>query len=414
MSKVKKAKKPRKQKNHNNYEDTDENDIKDEPFEDDDSYDPNPGSKPSKYKKKVKPELKCTECEFVTTKACHMKTHRQSVHGNLKCPHCDFVTYSGHGYKHHLKRHESLHTCKICNKEVPESNYELHEAICGADGKCPACNYETKSSTEVNRYTSLYAHYQYYHMKDKHQYKCDKCDKTFPAPSFLKQHEIKIHQKFKEHMCDSCGKAFAAKKELINHLDTTAKCNPSLKLKCDICDIDFPHLKLLINHSEKEHNCAPPNALLCPHCPKAFSGEAGLKFHIEVNHLKTKPKRIRNTTKSVCDLCGKSFANKPNLKEHVRTKHEMLTPFECDQCNKKFGYEVTLKTHILNVHNKKSCKICGQVICNAFWLRKHMAKNHNIVSEESIKCDFCEQFFETNGAKNNHMQKVHGETKTTV
>ena len=76
-----------------------------------------------------------------------MKTHRQSVHGNLKCPHCDFVTYSGHGYKHHLKRHESLHTCKICNKEVPESNYELHEAICGADGKCPACNYETKSST---------------------------------------------------------------------------------------------------------------------------------------------------------------------------------------------------------------------------------------------------------------------------
>ena len=110
-----------------------------------------------------------------------------------------------------------------------------------------------------------------------------------------------------------------------------------------------------------------------------------------------------------CQLCQKTFTSGNNLEEHIKVKHENHTPQQCDECNRAFGRPHALKAHKYNMHKRSKCDICGQVLCNTFWLKRHMSAAHGIMPEGSFPCSHCSLFFSSKGAKDNHVKKQHAD-----
>ena len=97
------------------------------------------------------------------------------------------------------------------------------------------------------------------------------------------------------------------------------------------------------------------------------------------------------------------------MDEHIKVKHENNTPEQCDECNRAFGTPHALKAHKYNMHKRSKCEICGQSLCNTFWLKRHMSASHGIMPEGSIPCSHCPLFFSSKGAKDNHVKKQHAD-----
>ena len=93
----------------------------------------------------------------------------------------------------------------------------------------------------------------------------------------------------------------------------------------------------------------------------------------------------------------------------IKVKHENSTPEQCDECNRAFGTPHALKAHKYNMHKRSKCEICGQSLCNTFWLKRHMSASHGIMPEGSIPCSHCPLFFSSKGAKDNHVKKQHAD-----
>ena len=125
-------------------------------------------------------------------------------------------------------------------------------------------------------------------------------------------------------------------------------------------------------------------------------------------HRGTLPKQHSRKTYE-CPNCKKIFTSGNNLDEHIKVKHENNTPEQCDECNRAFGTPHALKAHKYNMHKRSKCEICGQSLCNTFWLKRHMSASHGIRPEGSIPCSHCPLFFSSKGAKDNHVKKQHAD-----
>ena len=110
-----------------------------------------------------------------------------------------------------------------------------------------------------------------------------------------------------------------------------------------------------------------------------------------------------------CKECNKTFSNGNNLDEHVKVKHENHTPEQCDQCARAFGTPHALKAHKYNMHRRVKCDLCGQSLCNSFWLKRHMSTAHGITPQNSFQCSHCPLFFNSKGSKDNHVKKQHAD-----
>ena len=133
-----------------------------------------------------------------------------------------------------------------------------------------------------------------------------------------------------------------------------------------------------------------------------------LELHKKRVHRGTLPKQHSRKTYE-CPTCKKTFTSGNNLDEHIKVKHENNTPEQCDECNRAFGTPHALKAHKYNMHKRSKCEICGQSLCNTFWLKRHMSASHGIMPEGSIPCSHCPLFFSSKGAKDNHVKKQHAD-----
>ena len=80
-----------------------------------------------------------------------------------------------------------------------------------------------------------------------------------------------------------------------------------------------------------------------------------------------------------------------------------------DNAKGAYGTVHSLKAHKYNMHKRSKCEICGQSLCNTFWLKRHMSASHGIMPEGSIPCSHCPLFFSSKGAKDNHVKKQHAD-----
>ena len=147
---------------------------------------------------------------------------------------------------------------------------------------------------------------------------------------------------------------------------------------------------------------------LCDECPKIYLKQRTLELHKRTVHRGLPPVKVYKR-KHTCPTCQKDFSSGNNLEEHIKVKHEKNTPEQCDECPRAFGTALALKAHKYNMHKRSKCDICGQSLCNTFWLKRHMSAAHGIVPEGSFKCSHCALFFSSKGAKDNHVKKQHSD-----
>ena len=102
--------------------------------------------------------------------------------------------------------------------------------------------------------------------------KCKVCDKPFPTPSALRNHEVK-HNPNLRRKCDQCIKDFATNGALQRHKsDVHEQKRP---FKCLICDKSFKQNCTLKRH-ELIHT---GEKVKCPKCPVEFTRKDSLIKH---------------------------------------------------------------------------------------------------------------------------------------
>ena len=214
-----------------------------------------------------------------------------------------------------------------------------------------------------------------------------------------------------------CGKGFNNKSEFLNH-QALPNCNfmtsKDVTFNCDKCSDTFNTVKGYIRHHEVLHGDFPANLdtgpiHLCDECPKIYLKQRTLELHKKRVHRGTLPTKQLHKKKYECPTCKKTFKSGTNFEEHVKVKHENSTPEHCDECNRSFGTPHALKAHKYNMHKRVKCDVCGQSLCNTFWLKRHMSSAHGIIPDGSVKCPHCPMFFNSEGSKDNHVKKQHAE-----
>lgn len=212
--------------------------------------------------------------------------------------------------------------------------------------------------------------------------------------------------------CDHCSIECKDEESLKKHFQSKHQ-----SYKCELCSQLISGLAYLTVHYRATHNTIPPECsdkpqFFCDKCPDIFFSKWGLKKHMEV-HADSKTKELLRLKKErkevikICPHCQKKFASHRNYLEHIKVVHEKLALFNCDECTRKFASKSKLTEHTRNVHTPVNCQVCGQQVCNAFMLKRHKAKAHNIVPDNVFHCEHCSLFFTTLKRLKYHLETKH-------
>ena len=300
--------------------------------------------------------LKCQECDAEFDCRSDLNRHVKEVHTtdcrSVKCDKCDHVSRNDTEHRNHLHTHRftkltnGSYQCNECKKILePGKKLRLHKHnycdLCSyscirlhqfynhkylihsiplpshyTQFKCDTCDYMTLYSGSLKNHQkmvhegktemcficgkdckSLYNHIKAMHPSDsmQHQFACDKCPKTFPYASGLKQHVDLVHLKQKSFVCEQCGKGFYTRIQFNEH-QALPNCNfmssTDVIFNCDKCQDTFDTLKGFIRHYQVMHGDFPPNlpkdstlhTLKCDECPKIFLKQCTLKSHKKKVH----------------------------------------------------------------------------------------------------------------------------------
>jgi hypothetical protein len=371
--------------------------------------------------------MSCSSCEDVFSKLIDLAEHCFMLHpndaGKYECPACRY-TCDGTQAKQRLTRHIRVQhetdkdrvDCPQCNRSIIQSNLSQHIQSMHTDNddkklKCSYDNCKYKSNDPIG----ISRHEQRVHNSRPSRFKCDKCSKGFEFASSLTQHVNKVHLKLKIYVCEKCGKGYNSRLFFLEH-QAKPSCSfmtsTDVIFDCDKCEDKFNTVKGYIRHHESMHGDFPTNlnagrVHLCDECPKIYLNKRTLEVHKKKIHYGTMKIYIPLKKKNKCSHCDKKFTNANNLEEHIKVKHEKHTPLNCDECTRSFGTQHALKTHKYNMHKRSRCEICGQSLCNTFWLKRHMSAAHGITPKGSYQCQYCPLFFNSKGAQDNHIEKQH-------
>ena len=368
-------------------------------------------------------EHKCFKCDKKYSSLVDLGVHLNNDHERTsketyQCPAC----IKSHATSTKLRLHiESVHLkvkskCPVCQKMVSPNNLRIHMEVAHKSDKvnkpfkCDECEF----SSHAKKY--LKQHISNCHKRDAFQHGCDQCDKKFAFPSLLQEHKLAVHQGLKTYMCDQCGKGFPKGSKSLFEKHVKYDCNPPVKSKpiamesipCSACEMSFAAKCNYIQHFQSAHGSLPPNykdieLFMCEQCSKLFTTNQSLKSHVlNVHSTNQSAKKKRS-----CPHCDKSFTQSAAYNEHIKVKHEKNMPFKCDQCHRSYGTRFGLRGHIINVHQRVKCKDCGQEICNAFMLKRHMASVHGIKPSNVHQCKHCPLFYRIKSILAKHVAKHH-------
>ncbi|XP_013886378.1 zinc finger and SCAN domain-containing protein 2 [Austrofundulus limnaeus] len=199
--------------------------------------------------------------------------------------------------------------------------------------------------------------------KDKNQFVCKVCEKSFSQKYKLTTH-MRMHTG--EMSCEICGKSYTMSRDLNAHLMSHKGEKPFV---CPTCGMGFTRKNRLKLHMRTH---TQEKLFLCHTCGKSFTESSVLASH-QMTHTGEKP--------FSCNTCGKRFSRKCDLIPHLRT-HTGEKPFLCRTCGKTFSRKCSLTTHMRTHTGEKpfSCQLCGK----SFRLYGNMFRHKRLHSREKL------------------------------
>ena len=226
---------------------------------------------------------------------------------------------------------------------------------------------------------------------------CSKCNKIFPVPHKLREHEL-IHSDTFPFNCEECGRGFNNKYKMRSHVklrhggekrETATAKKPdksNLLLLCGSCGKTFRSKSGLRHHTCSAHDevvvkvkaAKPVVSLKCPKCSVICGSRRSLRVHDRSAHQD--PSQLPH----VCPHCRRGFLKRSYLSEHVDRFHRSEPRFACSQCEKKCATKQDLNRHVKSIHAENS-------------------------SQGNFRCDFCAKAFNHRATYKGHLRAHLGE-----
>ena len=157
---------------------------------------------------------------------------------------------------------------------------------------------------------------------------------------------------------------------------------------CEQCGFSTISTQRLNAHIYKKHEVERHKQ--CPYCSYKTHALFRLNIHIDNKHPDNEEKNF------FCDHCPKSFIYKDSLKKHMDTvkekeRYQPKINIKCDYCEEVFETTYTVKSHYALEHPNKPMILPGHKryncdLCDAFYFTDHCLKVHcrRIHKSESI------------------------------
>ena len=297
------------------------------------------------------------------------------------------------------------------------------------------------------------------HNKRNNTYSCDKCTRTFPILSRLKDHML-CHSDEKKFSCSRCHMKFKRQSGLRQHC--IAIHDKKYQYQCNKCSHKFHTNSAFVHHKQSAHK----EELECPHCAKRFtgisflhshlladhgvikntkrytesgrltkeqtaddgsvagqpstSGVQGNKSRIKQNHHKAKSgdamRPITRSSPNYCSACSQAFRSKTKLSQHNINHHGMQTGYICEYCSRYFAAPSYVNRHKVMEHPDKvegrhNCNQCGRKFWNLSEYNRHIVRKHSrhIGTDPlgPLRCFYCHEEYTDIRSLKRHMLLRH-------
>ena len=159
-------------------------------------------------------------CKDTYPSQAHLNVHVKQKHLNFKwkCSYClaKYATYNA-AYKHECAHSGPTHTCDMCQKSfMNKSRLTEHEHLHTQVGLIPCigkgCKHQFNIRSAMNAHAITYRDLSF---------DCDKCDKSFKSPTYLRQHKQGKHE---GGFIALCGQIFPWPKPKFYHGEHCTDC----------------------------------------------------------------------------------------------------------------------------------------------------------------------------------------------
>ncbi|CAG9861731.1 unnamed protein product [Phyllotreta striolata] len=358
----------------------------------------------------------------VEQKENSLKTDSDTVDNQLEDKDDKTKIFSEHDYSY-----ESF-SCPECRmdyrtiKGIKNHLVNFHKILDDPEYACAEC------PIKLQRFQDMLDH------RSTHGYACTFCDKSFPSPDELAEHEPDHPEKFH---CANCGRAFEKEGDLTKHAALhevlskiklmMAKRRDSQQHECTACGDLFPSKPKLKEHVKMAHS-----KLKEVDYPGKFTGDSSLNLHRRARnsdhktYQNVKKKSIQlisivrsNITASIiaendyeCSFCSQTFPAKESLVAHLPL-HEHERKFECNYCgiklNDKRAKTAHEDSHKSDVGHQFLCMTCFKRFPNEADRRAHEAAHSN--ASEQFNCCLCDLRFARKLPLDNHLLDDHADAR---
>ncbi len=272
---------------------------------------------------------------------------------------------------------QQIFECALCQKSYsrqPSLDRHMNSVHFGIRFKCHICGLALVSKTVLQRHI-LTVH------EGARPFSCAQCDKIFTSSLALKYHINTYHISDKPNLkCNKCEKVFSG---IIQFKARSVRHGAEKRHKCNTCCKSF-FLKQELQTHERVHR-PKVNSFNCNLCEKPFTSYTGRRYHLKYYH------GLGNTKSLYCVFCDKQCKTKQNLYDHIQRLIKEKS-FQCELSPLTFNSNTEKKLHML-IHTREKpyqCKVCNFSCCTSSSLKMHLTR-HSV--QKRYHCVFCNKGF---------------------
>ena len=364
------------------------------------------------------------KCKLCGKKVRRIFGHMKKEHEEIACKKCNSKFYSQDDIDKHKCPETIQVQCTICNEWLSKAELHQHLSKVHLDPKTYPC---LECNTVFSSVRTLKCH------AETHSgltVACSKCDKVYPGPLHLANHEKKVHSTDGQRFyCDKCGKHYKQRESLRCHIRDEHGDQPKVTemLECHICHKQYPGKQSFNQHVSKVH--ATSKDFQCEICAKAFVSKERMRYHLKYAHTDERPEhcdKCRKTFKTpdqlknhkarvhsdnvishFCAECGKGFKMERDMKKHVQVVHAPpCDPIPCEypDCTTMFKDKRSLKAHLRDIHIETVCRECNMEFRFVQDYRVHMAQH---AGKQIHSCPVCQKLYHLRYLLVNHIGRIH-------